>query len=105
MSISANYRAARRARSRKEFVAKIGIVTEEADETLHWLELLIEAGYVPTDRLEALHAEAGELVRIFAKTRGTARGDLKSKQYPNTQSQDHKITKSPDREITRLTGG
>ncbi len=46
-SVAANYRAACRARSKQEFVAKIGVVSEEADETVLWLELLIEAGLVP----------------------------------------------------------
>jgi len=73
MSVSANYRAARRARSSKEFAARVGVVLEEADETAHWLELLMDSGLVARNHLEALHTEAEELVRIFAATRRTAR--------------------------------
>jgi four helix bundle protein len=73
LSVSANYRAARRARSRREFVAKIGIVVEETDETLHWLELLVDGRYVKPNLLEPLKKEARELVSVFSKTRMTAR--------------------------------
>ncbi len=72
-SVSANYRSSRRARSHKEFTARIGIVVEEADETLFWLELLIEGGYSRTDRLSLLVAETTELVRIFSRMKRTAR--------------------------------
>ena len=79
-SVSANYRAARRGRSKKEFAAKVGIVTEEADETAHWLELVMEAELLPRDRVEPLYTEASELTRIFAATRRTA---VKGKQSPD----------------------
>jgi four helix bundle protein len=71
--VAANYRSACRARSRADFVSKIGITVEEADETAFWLELLVDAGIVRGARLENLLAEANELVRIFAATRATAR--------------------------------
>ena len=71
--MAANYRAACRSRSKAEFVAKIGIVVEEADETIFWLELLIEAGIVRTDKLDGLLEEANELVRIFSASHRTAR--------------------------------
>jgi len=64
-SVGANYRAAGRARSPAEFTAKIGIVLEEADETVFWLECLIEAGIVKQQLLENLLTEANELVAIF----------------------------------------
>jgi four helix bundle protein len=70
---AANYRAACRARSRAEFVAKIGIVVEEIDETVFWLELLVETGLVPKERMAALLAEANELLAIFAASLHTAR--------------------------------
>ncbi|HEX5482437.1 MAG TPA: four helix bundle protein, partial [Terriglobia bacterium] len=57
-SVAANYRAACRARSRADFISKVGIVVEEADETAFWLELLSDAGIVRKDRLESLLAEA-----------------------------------------------
>jgi four helix bundle protein len=72
-SVGANYRAAGRARSKAEFVAKIGIVVEEADETIFWLECLMESGLVKPDLLRDLLAEANELVAIFAASQRTAR--------------------------------
>jgi four helix bundle protein len=68
-SVAANYRAACRARSRAEFVAKIGVVLEEADETELWLELIVDGGLMPKKRCAPLHAEACELVAIMAATR------------------------------------
>ncbi len=64
-SVAANYRAAQRARSKAEFIAKVGISLEEADETSFWLELLQESGLIPADRLADLHREAEELTAIF----------------------------------------
>src|SRR5215813_1369796 len=72
-SVTANYRAAGRSRSKAEFIAKIGVVIEEADETICWLELLGESGIVPESKLPDLLAEANELVAIFAASRRTAR--------------------------------
>ena len=72
-SVGANYRAAGRARSAAEFSAKIGIVLEEADETVFWLECLIQAGIVKQVLLEELLKEANELVAIFAASYRTAR--------------------------------
>jgi len=71
--VGANYRAAGRARSKAEFVAKIGIVVDEADETIFWLECLMESGLVKPDLLRDLPAEANELVAIFAASQRTAR--------------------------------
>ena len=62
-----------RARTRKEFVSKIRIVAEEADETQYWLELIIEADIINAPRLEALYNEAAELTAIFTTTLATAR--------------------------------
>src|SRR4051812_28112837 len=64
-SVAANYRATCRARSKAEFVAKIGLVLEEADETLLWLELIDEGKLLPTTRVESLFAEANEIVAIM----------------------------------------
>ena len=77
-SVAANYRASCRARSRLEFVSKIGVVLEEADETVLWLELITEAGLLPAKRVETLLSEANELVAIMAATRKTAFSNLKS---------------------------
>jgi four helix bundle protein len=72
-SVAANYRAACRARSKAEFIAKIGIVVEEADETVLWLELLVESGIVPSKKVEDLLAEERELTAIFTASQQTAR--------------------------------
>jgi four helix bundle protein len=71
--IAANYRAAGRSRSKAEFIAKIGVVVEEADETVFWLEMLADSGIVRPEKLANLQAEATELVAIFTASRKTAR--------------------------------
>lgn len=72
-SVAANYRAVCRSRSKAEFVAKLGIVAEEADETVFWLELLSDVGVVAAARIHALLQEANELLAIFAASQRTAR--------------------------------
>ena len=65
-SVATNYRGACRGRSRAEFIAKIGVVEEEADETALWLELIIAAKLVPEKKILPLLHEANELVAIMA---------------------------------------
>ena len=77
-SVAANYRAACRARSRAEFIAKIGIVEEEADESCFWLELIIDSGLLTEERIRPLLSEAGELVAIMAASRKSAIGNRQS---------------------------
>ena len=72
-SVAANYRAVCRARSKAEFVARIGIVVEEADETVFWLELLVETEIVSQVRMNGLLTEANELLAIFAASQRTAK--------------------------------
>ena len=72
-AVAANYRAVCRARSKAEFVAKIGVVVEKADETVFWLEMLVEAGIIRGKRMEPLLKEANELLAIFAASQRTAR--------------------------------
>jgi len=72
-SVAANYRAVCRARSKDEFVAKMGVVIEEADESVFWMEFLVDTGMVPKPRLEKLLAEGNELVAIFVASRKTAK--------------------------------
>jgi four helix bundle protein len=62
------------ARSKAEFVAKIGIVVEEIDESVFWLEILVETDIVAQSRLGNLHKEASELLAIFAASQHTAKG-------------------------------
>jgi len=71
--MAANYHAAGRSRSKAEFVAKIGVVLEEADETAFWLEMLADSGIVPPSKLMDLRAEAAQLVAIFTASRNTAK--------------------------------
>src|SRR5258708_5676033 len=72
-SVAANYRAAGRSRSKAEFLAKIGVVVEEADETVFWLEMLADSGIVQSSKLENMLDEANQLVAIFAASRRTGR--------------------------------
>ena len=78
MSVAANYRAVCRARSRPEFLAKLAIVIEEADESAFWLELLVDAGLVPQPKLKELNSEANQLVAIFNASRTTAKRRVQS---------------------------
>jgi len=77
-SVAANYRAACRARSRAEFIAKIGVIEKEADESCFWLELIIDSGLLTEERIRPLLGEAGELVAIMAASRKSAIGNRKS---------------------------
>ena len=72
-SVGANYWAACRARSRAEFASKVGIVVEEGQETVFWLELLVEAGLFRRPRMQGLLTEANELLAIFVASQITAR--------------------------------
>ena len=72
-SVAANYRAACRARSTADFIAKMGIVEEESDETLFWLELLEESELVSATKLAAIKQEANELIAITVASIKTAR--------------------------------
>jgi len=72
-SVGANYRAACHARSKREFVAKLGIVEEEADESQFWMDLIIARGWADTDRVARLRDEARQLVAIIVTSIRTAR--------------------------------
>ena len=72
-SVGANYRAACRAKSRADFVAKMRIVEEECDESRYWMELLIEAGIVEEARLRDLLGEANEILAMVVTPIKTAR--------------------------------
>ncbi len=96
-SVGANYRAACRARSHREFVAKIGVVTEEADESLYWLEILVEAEIMPEARLKSLIQEANELTAIFTASSYTARQNRDVSASAKSQ-----VVKSPNLQSTNL---
>src|ERR1700691_734175 len=72
-SVGANYRAVCKARSRADFVSKLGIVEEEADESVFWLEFLVESKMMPRKRMMNLIDEAKQLTAIFAASRTTAK--------------------------------
>ena len=72
-SVAANYRAACRARSRSEFIAKVGVVVEEADETSFWLDLLVESNLSPAKSVERIRNECSELLKIFSSSLATAK--------------------------------
>ena len=71
-SVAANYRAACRARSKPEFIAKLGVVEEEADESAFWLELIMETNLLSALKVEPLLSEASEIVAIMASSKKTA---------------------------------
>ena len=71
-SVAVNYRAACRARSKPEFVAKLGVVEEEADETAFWLELIIQTELLPAAKVKSLLTKASEIVAIMASSKKTA---------------------------------
>ena len=76
-SVGANYRAACRGRSRREFIANIGVVEEEADESAFWMELIIESEMLKERLVSPLLNEAQELVAIMAKSRISAANSLR----------------------------
>lgn len=88
-SVAANYRAACRSRSKVEFVAKLGIVIEEADETVFWIELLRDTEIVTPKKIASLLDEANQLVAIFTASKRTAEASLPKQQssIDNRQSE------------------
>ncbi len=77
MSVGANYRAACRARSDKEFISKLNIVLEESDESLYWLEIIQEMNWLPPESLSPLISEANELTAIFVSSLKTVKERLR----------------------------
>jgi len=78
-SVGANYRSACRARSKPDFISKASIAIEEADESLYWMEMLVEAEIMPKEKLLALMKEANEIVAILTASVKTARASLPRK--------------------------
>jgi len=72
-SVGANYRAAKRAKSTKDFISKMGTVEEECDETIYWIELAVASGCVNQEKVDALLAEANELLAITVASIVTAK--------------------------------
>src|SRR5882672_5703741 len=90
-SVGADYRAACRGKSKADFIYKIEIVLEEADESLYWLEASHEAGLIPKQRIEFLLKEASELVSIFNAADITAKKIAGNKipKYLNPKIRNH----------------
>ena len=86
-SVAANYRAACRARSKAEFIAKLGTVEEEADESAFWLELIIDAGLLSEPKTRSLLKEASEIVAIMASSKKTAVRSGSQSQIANRKPQ------------------
>jgi four helix bundle protein len=78
-SVAANYRAVCRSRSKADFVNKLGIVEEEADETLFWLEMLVDCQKLKLPEVRPLIDEAEQLTKIFAASRITAKSNSSNK--------------------------
>lgn len=76
-SVGANYRSALRGRSRAEFIAKLGIVLEEIDESCYWLEIIIESELLPKNKVISLFQEAYELTSIFTTSIKTSKTNKK----------------------------
>ena len=84
-SVGANYHAACRGRSQAEFIAKLGIVEEETDESIYWMEVLIEAGLMSKAKLNALMKEADEILSIVVASINTARGTTRVPRQSRTR--------------------
>ena len=93
-SVGANYRAACRARSKLEFIAKIGIVEEEADESAFWMELIIESELLKLHLVQPLLDEANELAKIMASSRKSASDSLKTKSNGKSSIGNRKLEMS-----------
>ena len=86
-SVGANYRAACRGKSTADMISKLSIVLEEADETLYWLELLVESELMPAHRLKNLMAETNEIVAMLVSSLKTLRDkSQQSRIYNSSQS-------------------
>ncbi|MFA6551542.1 MAG: four helix bundle protein [Patescibacteria group bacterium] len=77
-SVGANYRAVCRARSNAEFISKLGIVIEEADESAFWIELIIESGLIKEELLKPLLKETNEIISIMVASSKSAKINPKS---------------------------
>jgi four helix bundle protein len=98
--VGANYRACCRPRSDADFIAKLGVAIEEADETAFWLEVLVEAQAVGRGRVTKLSREADELTRIFVSSRETARRNARAKRAGRRQQQNREREAIQDSRFT-----
>jgi four helix bundle protein len=90
-SVGANYRAACRARSTAEFISKLGIVEEEADECIYWMELLVDSGQIKKELVESLRDEASQILSIVISSIKTSKENRNLKSaIPNPNSNNPK---------------
>jgi four helix bundle protein len=94
-SVGANYRAACRAKSPADFIFKMGIVEEEADESSFWIELLVEAGKLNGDQAVSLLKESNELVAIVVASIRTTKKNRESNQPASATSIPHSALRTP----------
>jgi four helix bundle protein len=94
-SVGANYRAACRAKSPADFVYKMGIVEEEADESGYWMELLIDSGKIKSSQPAALIKESSELVAISIASIQTARKNTARTSAPRASQIPHSALRTP----------
>lgn len=85
-SVGANYRSACRARSNAEFIAKLGIVEEEADESIYWIELMVETELIKQSRINDLLDEANQILSIVVASIITAKSKRAEQPHRNPQS-------------------
>lgn len=85
-SVGANYRAACRARSTAELIAKLSIVLEEADESLYWMELLVDSNLIPANKLQSLMTETNEIISMLVASLKTLRSKSKSDRVYSSNS-------------------
>lgn len=85
-SVGANYRASCRARSMQEIVAKLSIVEEESDETGYWLELLMEGGFAPSERVRGIIAEGREILAMTVASKKTLKSRINAKGFADGTS-------------------
>ncbi len=85
-SVGANYRAACRAKSTADLIAKLSIVVEEADETIYWLELLVESSLISSEKLKDLMQEASEILAMTVASIKTLRNKEKQSKIQNSKS-------------------
>ena len=101
-SVAANYRAAQRGRSKAEFLAKLGIVEEEADESCHWLQTVIDAGLLAPNLVQPLLDEANEITAIIVSSLRTSKKRTRSK---HTSKQGQSEIRNPKSKIARMGHG
>ncbi len=98
-SVGANYRAACRAKSLADFIFEMGIVEEEADETLYWMELLVETGLIEKESLKELMEEAHQILAMTVASIKTAKIKMKNQKASARPTSDHSAIRSPQSEI------